>query len=254
MRRLLVVTCFIACVWAVPSIARAVGGIYVDDIAITNNGAPVFSDNFDDGSISDWYMINDAAVTSAHSHSPSDSLYLNWHGAAVADAIHHISVAQPSVMDYSAWVYLPPVSEQYKWNHNGFSFTNLVLHSGNTSSNLGAGVELYPNESAYRIWLHWNNFGGTNTTAVSGVVLAANTWAQLTLRMDNASGNAYALFNGQQLTSISYNPQSFQSFNRASVWGWLGDGVAPVPEPGSLLALLCGIGATGAVMRRRTSK
>jgi hypothetical protein len=67
----------------------------------------------------------------------------------------------------------------------------------------------------------------------------------------NTSGNAYALLKGQQLVSITYNPQHFQSFKYASVWGWLGDGEASVPEPSSILALLCGVGGMGGMVVRR---
>lgn len=253
MNKLLVVACLVAFASVVPGVANAKGGIYVDDISITNSNASVFSDNFDDGSISDWDWIdNTATLSSAHTHSPTKSLYLNWHGKSVAEAFHKMSITQPSVVDYSAWVYLPPASEQYGWSHKTLIFTNLVLYSGNTSNNLFAGIELYPSQSAYSIWLNWNNFGGTNAKAEKKDVVAANTWVKLTLRMDNINGKAYALLNGTQQASITYDPKNFTSFNNASVWGWLGDGVAPVPEPSSAVAMLCGITAmSGFALRRK---
>lgn len=255
MRNLMFAVGFVALIMcvAVAVPARAAGGIYFDDFLITNNSATVFTDNFNDGAISDWQWTNDASVSSQHSYSSSDSLYLNWHGASVSCAYHSISITQPGVVEASAMVMLPGVQGQYCRNYNTSTFTNIVLYSRNTSDNLFAGMEFVPGEAGYRIYMAWHNYsGGPGAQATTAsVVLTPGTWGELKLRLDTASNMAYALFNDQQLLSFSYNSQNFQSIGTTSVWGWLGDG-ALIPEPSSMLALVSGLAGLCAVYRRRS--
>jgi hypothetical protein len=230
--------------------AYAVGGIYFDDLSVTNNGTSVFSDNFDDGSISDWTPKNDAALSSSVARSAQYSVYLNQWGSTVADAFHSVSIATPGVVEASVWVWLPPTQEQYRPTS-----TYIYLYSGNPSDNMYAGIELRDGETGYRVKLGWNGVPG-DSARTSSVVLAPQTWAKLTLRLNAASGNstAYALLNDQTQLSFWYTPSTWTSVNKVSFWGWLGGASEPTPEPSSLLALLSGAGGLVAFARRRARR
>jgi len=232
---------------AVPAAVHAAGGMYFDDFTVTNGGTSVLFDDFNDGSISDWQPQHYALTSSQVSHSPSYSMYLNWHGGSVSDAFHQMSIQQPGLVAASAWVWLPPVREQYNWSHNIISFTGIYLYSGSSDNNSFAHVELRPGETSYRIYLGWNNFGGQGATATSSAILAPQTWALLSLQMDRTSGTAAAYLNGAECLSFAYDPSHFTSFDGVSAWGWLGDGV--VPEPGTFVPLL--VGLVGLALRRR---
>jgi len=222
------------------------GGIHFDDFSVTNNGSTVFSDNFDDGNISDWTSKDHATLDSSVSHSSPFSLHLNHTGGVVSEAFHSISTGSAGLVEASSWVWLPSVQEQAE-----STFTNIVLYSGNTSDNIFTGVTLKPGETGYRIWLHWNNNSGADSTiTTSSVILPSQTWALLTLRLNSSNSMASALLNGQEQASFSYTSASFTSFDHTSVWGWLG-GEQSVPEPSSLVALLCGAGGMISLLRRK---
>lgn len=193
------------------------GGIYFDDILLTNNGNAVVFDDFESGNLSGWLTTNDATVESSSSGPRASCLYLNHQADVVSEAFHAIFMEDPGVVELSAWVWLPPADEQ-----GPAKFTNLMLYSRD-GDNIAAGVKVDRQQTGYLITLHWNRHDGDHKDAVSnGSVLKPGKWARLMLRLDKGSETASALLDGVTQASFPYVSSNFATMRQMSVWGWLG--------------------------------
>ena len=192
------------------------GGIYFDDILLKNDGRAVFFDDFQSGGLSLWPSADDARVECSGSDSKACCLYLNQRGPVVSDAFHVVSVQHPGVVELSAWVWLPPTSEQIP------AFTSLNLYSsGNDTA--GVGVQVDSKSRGYRIRLQWNRSDGDDKEIESKtVVLRPGKWARIALRLDAGTKKMSALLDGVPKVSFHYAPANFGKIDMLSVWGWLG--------------------------------
>lgn len=232
-----------------PCLAMAGGGIYFDDLAVANNGNAVYSDSFDDGNVSDWTGKNDTTLSYAHSYSVPASFWSNRHTDVVASAYHNVNISNPGIVEANARVWLPPVEEQYGWTHTG-DWTCIFLSSGSSNYAVYGGIDLRAGESGYRVILGFNLPGGAFSRTASPV-LQPGTWSLLTVKMNNSTSTAYAYLDGIQQCSIPVDASYFLSYDDSSLWGRLGDGVAPVPEPSGLLALGSALPLLGGFLLRR---
>lgn len=195
----------------------AKGGIYVDDFFVRNGDDVVFFDAFTSGNLDLWNSKHDAEVKCAGSS--GCCLFVSCAGRMVASAFRGVSIPNPTVVEVSAWIWLPPVSEQ-----DGSSFTNLVVYSGSSDENIFAGPMVDTSGKGYKIRLHVNeadNRGGTSGS--EGVVIQPEKWYRLALRVDTKEMTARAFVDGQQQGKIGLNGCNFQSIDNVSIWGWLGD-------------------------------
>jgi probable HAF family extracellular repeat protein len=191
------------------------GGIYFDDILLTNDSKPVFFDDFQSGDLSGWSKQNDAKVES--SASKAYCLFLNFQGPAQLATSHNILVQNPGVIELSAWVWLPPASEQ-----EFLTSTSLYRYSSGSDDNISVGVQ-EDSRDGYIVTLRWYRSNGDDKQVKSqGSVLKSGKWARLTLRLDKGSENASVIFNGVTQASFHYAPYNFRTINKISAWGSLG--------------------------------
>jgi hypothetical protein len=169
----------LGCLLAQP-IAADTGGIYVDNFWVINNGKNLFGEDFEHGG-SAWTFSNDSAVVCPDGGGSNHCLYLNCHGKRVASAYHQMNLRSSGVIEVSAWVFLPPASEQGKADRTG-----LFATSAKPLDNVSAGVQANDQRTGYIVTLSWFEDGSRNDhdAKSSGVVVQAKTWTLLTLRMD----------------------------------------------------------------------
>lgn len=189
------------------------GGIYFDDILLKNNGKAVFFEDFQ-GDLSRWPRKDNAGVET--SNSKAACLYLN---NVVSEAFHEASITQPGLIELSAWVWLPPATEQVRR-----TFTDLNLYSGTSCDNIGAGVQVDEKAKGYCIRLQWNRSDGDDKEVVTqSSVLQPGKWARLALHLDSKTQQASALLDGVPQVSFHYAPANFKTIDCLSAWGSLGD-------------------------------
>jgi hypothetical protein len=251
-----VVVVAVVTVMCAASALFASGGIYIDDFRVTNNGATVFSDNFDDGSISDWTNTYCVGVDSNTHYSSQYSLHGNGHvtpSPQYSSAIHNLSFTGSGIVEESAMIWMPAVEQQYQYSQGYAGYAQFGLGATDIIS---VGVQLNGAEPGYHVRLLYlpahNDLGCEPVRFVSeNIVLAPQTWAQLKLRLDPASWTASALLNGQLIGTVPYHPQYLTSFRTVSFYSDLQD-APPTPEPSGVLALLCGATGVVGVIRRRS--
>jgi hypothetical protein len=214
------------------SVLHAAGGIVFDSLTITNNGAVVLYDDFNDGDISNWSARNDVSIASAQGEiSRVSCLCLNWHGKALAGATKRSIIAQPGVTEVVARVCLPPVEEQYNWSRKTVNSADIMLRSGSSKDAMCVSIELYPKEAGYRVSLSWNQCNSSEIKRIesSGPRIAPQTWMEISLRVDPGNRVASLGLNSRHIACLTYDPKRFQSFKSISICGRLGDG-QPQPE------------------------
>lgn len=235
------------------------GGIYFDDLLVTNDSYEVMSDDFNDGNLSYWWYHVMAKPSRAQSHSPAYSVHLNQLGDSVslaACAARDFDILNPGIVEMSSWVWLPPVNEQGSEQIHSGAATYMLLYSKNSIDNFGCLVGLLGEDTSYRLYLKWNENstpnGSINHSRESAIRITPEVWTKLSLRADRSTGMVSGYIDGTKFAEFAYNQENFTSFRGISYWGYLGGNNAPVPEPSGLLGLaggLCGLGTM--VYRRR---
>jgi probable HAF family extracellular repeat protein len=189
------------------------GGIYFDDILLTNNGKVVFFEDFQGISmLSSLPSGHKARGQSAVSK--ACCLYLT---TGVSDMGQVISIQHPGVIELSAWVWLPPASEQA-----ASTFTYLRLYSASSHDAIGVGVQEDGRGKGYFVKLLWNRSDGDDKEVQSkGSALQSGRWARLKLRLESASGKASAILDNVTQASVHYAPSNFRTFSRIFIMGCL---------------------------------
>jgi hypothetical protein len=214
------------------------GGIYIDDIRITNDDQVAYLYNFDDADISDWSPRPGASLVAAPKTERNRCVYLNrldqkntgMGRATTVDKIGNLRVA--------ASVFLPAVSEQWGHNENrrGVECTYFYVYSGSSNDAFRFGVALLPDDPAYRCALMRyrsavvESNGKKENGAIGGAelttdtaVLAPLTWATIELRLNPATSIASLTLNGTQVLSCAYDPAQFTSLRNIEIGCWQGD-------------------------------
>ena len=227
-----VILCFFAtaivCVLQAGQV-HAAGGMCVDNFTVTNNGLVVFSDNFESKNLNKWLGSNDATILDNGQLPRNSFLLLNRHTPKNAYAYSKLPlIKSPGVVELKAAIWLPAPSDQWGWSREQKKWTWALFSLGSVSRNynIAAGTCLYPGERAYRIWIRLSDDRPQNdqVKSMTKPFLSSGVWAALTLRLDQKTGTAYALLDGKQLCTISYNPDNFRSIKSANVLTWFGDG------------------------------
>lgn len=208
--------------------ACATGGIYIDDLQITNNGKVVFSDNFDRTSLTGWTDTTDASVVVDQSQKHQSALLLNSHiSCPVAQATHSLLLKNAGLVEMSAAIYCTPADEQFQHHVKKIGcVTSFIL--GPTRSELDgidAVIELNPNGSAYQLGVTSLRSGTITKSAVTtNPIMQPGKWALIKLRLDPKTATATVFLDGNAVASIGYNPEDYRKISEVNIVTPMGDG------------------------------
>jgi hypothetical protein len=231
---------------------------YVDDISIYADGKVVFLDGFDSGSlevVGGWRSISyssdeypnfrTAELQRDFYRSPFYALVLHQSGKFVAHAFHDISIeAGWKTVNYSAWVMVPEMEPLYSTEQrvlpNGTIeeyrcpisiFTDLVLYSGSSFSNLAGGVYLESfenNTCRTHVWLFINYQETEEQNMTTGGLVHNYTvtcipyqWHMMSILVNSVSEHVQLFFDRKLVAQLPLNVTLFKTFNDISVWGWI---------------------------------
>ena len=223
---------------AFPASAQVAAGIYLDDLQITNNGATVLSDNFDNiASASNW-ILEYAWFSSQQAYSQPNSLYLNSPEYPYALASQELSVANAGTVDITAWVYAPPLANRF-----GDTTINVYSYPNKTNYTLADAEVIHKaGESGYRLAVGYEyiptsgSFGsGFNQ---SDVILSPETWAKVDLKIDPTQSLLTTYLNDTAVAQVTYTPSEFTTLDGLYINSSFGS------NGGILLA---GLGSDGSV-------
>jgi hypothetical protein len=204
--------------------AFAAGGIYIDNLKITNNGKEVFSDAFNSGKLIGWNKMNDAIWSSDRANTQQGAMLLNKHQFCAATAYHSFSAKNIGIVEVSADVYCTPPDEQYerisKKNACGTFFR---LYSGSSNATIEAKIQLNVCQSTYQLGItHLDARQGETYSKLP--VMQPATWSHIVLRLDPRSATATMFLGGKAYVTAGYDPQQFQSLQEIGIVTGLGDG------------------------------
>lgn len=245
-------------VLAVAGGATAAGGVYLDDLTLTNYGTPMFTDGFNDKSLPGWSKLKDVSLGQVKEGSLL--LHLNAHSALPATAWRALNVKDAGVVEVSMKLMVMPPGEQSQYKKNTYSLMNLTLCSGNSPAMIMAVVNLRPKEKANRVSIgvqqtvttppadpaprikdgkpviprlgpqsaRVKSSGATSATPL----ILPKTWVLLTLKLDSKTSTASMLVDNKQIVSKPYSPKDFESVRGIWLQCSYGDGVKPAKGNG----------------------
>ena len=217
---------------AAPLQLHAVGGTYIDNFLITNNGAYVLADNFDDGDIRDWNPAGGVSLAQITKKPAGYCMCFNSGGVPNAVCRRKVQAAPLGVLQVSAWFLMPPVEEQYGWDKDtGSTYvgsTVFYVAPDNNKDSVLFGVVLRPGDAGYRLDLkvHFNAQDGSRPGQLFRTqkpVLAPGKWALLTLKMDPSTRKVTLCLDGKEQLSSDYEPENWKSLTFLMVGTQLGD-------------------------------
>lgn len=194
-------------------------GIYLDDYLITNDGKPVFFDDFQSGGPNNWQTTKQASVKC----SLQGCCMLVDPTRTVASVERNVSIQNPGLVEVSAWVWFPPAGEQKK------PAVCLVfgIRSGDSNQNVAGGFSLGYTRKNRTLTMSSNQLNETTVDEAKGSsVLAPAKWYRLRFRMDTKNAVATTLVDGQPQTTFRFDPSAFKKISGAWVWSWFS--AAPV--------------------------
>jgi hypothetical protein len=205
------------------------GGIYLDQIRIYNDSKVIFSDDFDDGNVSDWNQLANASLITVDQERLSRILWMNKQEKTDSIAWHKLDMTQVGSVELSAAVYVAPAIEQYEWQNKNFSAFSMHLEYRETPNSpadtLRIEVILYQNDQSCYVAAKRNSVVVTDCFNKSKQpVLATGKWARLTLRLDPTSGTATACLNDSPVASVPYDPVDFPRITSLAISSSFGDG------------------------------
>lgn len=232
--------------------ASAAGGVYLDDLTLTNYGTPMFTDGFNDKSLPGWSSLKDVSLGQVNEGSLL--LHLNAHSAQPATAWRALNVKEAGVVEVSTKLMVMPPDEQSRYKNNSYSLLNLTLCSGSSPATIMAVVNLRPREKANRVSIgvqqtvstppadpaktkdgkpviptlgpqnaKVKNSGATSATPL----IQPKTWVLLTLKLDSKTSTASVLVDNKVIVSKPYSPKDFTSVRGIWLKCDYGDGVKP---------------------------
>jgi hypothetical protein len=233
--------------------ASAAGGVYLDDLTLTNYGTSMFTDGFNDKSLRGWTNLKDVSL--GQLGQGSLLMHMNAHGSLPATAWRALNVKDAGVVEVSTKLMVMPPDEQSRYKNNSYSLMDLTVCSGSSPAMIKAVVNLRPKEKANRVSIgvqqtvdnpppapapktkdsppvrptlgpqnsKTKNSGATSPTAL----IQPKTWVLLTLKLDSKTSTASVLVDNKQIVSKPYKPKDFESVRGIWLQCSYGDGVAP---------------------------
>lgn len=206
--------------------ALAAGGIYVDNLQVTNNGITAFMNTFDNTTVlRGWTRLSDASVAVDRANRRQGAMLVNRHVFAVANAYHNVEFQVAGPVEISAAIYCTPAAEQYDWQvKKKACSTNLIIYSGSSKTWIDASVQLNPCQSTYQVGILAAGAAGGSNVYSKQPILSPGRWALLTMRLDRDAARATLFLDGKEITSTHYDPDKFRSIQQIAISSQLGDG------------------------------
>ena len=222
MNRIVVVAALACLLHSSP--ALAVGGMYVDNVLLTNNGASVFADSFDRGTLEGWKAAG-ASLIQSQPNPPQYSLYLNKSQRGRSQAEHVVSLDSVGRLELSAWLYLPPVEQQSNYAGSRCDYAGFVIYAADPQDYLTTSLYLQPKGTGYRAQAQWRDAVRKNTLVKSYTgkpVINGDTWVRATMRLDPEEKTVSLLLDNKLACRISYEPERFKSISSILLFSDLG--------------------------------
>lgn len=236
---LLLVVVFSAC-W---NGAWAAGGVYLDDVKVTNNGIVALFDNFDDGNLAGWFNLSDATCECAKGGKPPCCILLNKHIFCAAGASHNLEITQSGVVELSASILVTPPEEQYDIavkqydNSTGkcgggpgdIMYVTLYAESTvppkKTTANVDFYIQQVGTESGCRVGVRaTQSNGSTSNAGCKGNIIQHQRWTPLMLRLDPKTKLARLFVDGIQVAQTGYDPVALRGIKQLNLCCGFGDG------------------------------
>ena len=238
-----VVLLFVLILSACWSGAWAAGGVYLDDVKVTNNGAVALFDNFDDGGLTGWYNLSDATCE-CKSGKPPCGMLLNKHIFCAAGASHNLAIGQPEVVELSANVFVTPPEEQYdiavkkyaastcKCGCGGPSdimyitlYAEATVPPRKTTPKVDFYIQQVGSEAGCRVGVEaTQSNGSTSRSGCSGAPIPQRQWTPILLRLDPRTKLARLFVDGRQVSQTGYDPASLSQIQQLNLCCGFGDG------------------------------
>lgn len=214
------------------------GGIFIRDLRITNNGNSVFSEDFNKEELSGWTTINSGISTKP---STDDStklcLYMNRETDEKTAISHKIVCSSVSAFELSAYVYLPSPEQQWAYSHGSRVRTRIDIETGQGEDSFYIPIDLNPGETGYRVGLAhvrpetMSSAAGLDTYDSKDVVVKPQRWTLVSLKLDPNAKTATVFVDGKAQASCDYTPSKVRRVEYVDLTTWMGDKERATEEP-----------------------
>lgn len=213
--------------------AFAAGGVYLDDLQVTNDGGVTFFDTFDKANRGQWTSTSDISFVLAEGSTTQRLLCMNKHHEKDSAAIAYPKVTSAGLVEVTTKVFVTSPEEQYLYRNGKASAFNMIFHSAKPGYYMWAIVDLSAKAQANRVGIRSQYLTAGKQTGSAAFsqspILKPSTWYALTLRLDPSSGTATVLLDGNPVATKPYNPGDYESISKLSILCSYGDG-ANIPK------------------------
>lgn len=220
---------------ALSASAHAVGGIYFDDVSVSNNGKVVFADNFNDGNIDGWKIARpDVRCIQTETKPINYCLYLNRLNDINTYASRLQTINNVGAFEVKAFVNLPPAKEQWGYRRGRRDTTRIDVMTARNQHWFYVAIQLEPKESACRLQLTYvkqpeKGPDGKITKSNSedfrtqSPVVPLCAWAEIAFTLDPVKKKATVLLDGKPQVSCDYDPSQIKNVISVDLTTWMGD-------------------------------
>jgi hypothetical protein len=201
-----------------PCALFAKGGVYIDNMLVTNDGRNIFSDDFDSGTLRNWTGLV-AATVPCDAKKTYCSMHLNMHtNTGTATALHEMPIEAPGVLEVRWRLWVAPADEQSR--HKDTLLGLLVAVMCQQQKNwIAASTDLCTDTDKPSLSILVNNVEKT-----SGVKIPTSKWVEMALRFDPGSSTVSFLADGKVAVTAKYDPSQFTSVRQLRLECGYGDG------------------------------
>lgn len=204
-----------------PCALLAKGGVYIDDVKITNDGVVVFSDSFNGGDLKNWTALRDATAP-CDKDPASCCLHLNNHGTGLPNATHTLAMKEAGVVEVSWRQWVAPAEEQA-----GHERTVVGVMMGivgeKTGRSIVASTCLYVGDKEPCLSVDVDG----KTGKLSELNVPTGKWVRMLVRMDSATSKVTFSADGKVGVEETYDPKSLLPAKQLTFQSGLGDGIKP---------------------------
>jgi hypothetical protein len=206
------------------------GGIFLRDLRVSNNGNSVFFEDFNAEELCGWNTVNTGAWTTEAPGEPAKfCLYLNRETDENAGVARKIECSKVGTLEISAYVYCPAPEQQWAYTHGARSRTRIDLETKRGEHGFYLTIDLNPGETGYRVGLvhmkpELREMGnGVEKYESQGVVITPQKWTHLSFKLNPSARTATVSVDGKPQVSCEYSPDKISSVDYVDLTTWMGD-------------------------------